>query len=245
MKGQGALRADGRTLLPDFSKRGTHDAWVATMIKFILDLIRANKMNRAMNAAGDASRCTACESTEVMQLAAAAYRCLSCGYEGGDGYAAYKTQQRAAKFAELPEEERRGQAKRKLENARHLLLSGIGDANHALTASALDIVGVGSMAYGGSSGEGNEKHNMLTAAVGMLLEAKNEMVDSQMLLGRPLFGGLLDGDMGGMGGGLAAADLHLDNLFTDLLAHGKIQEVLKRAQTMKSAVEQVLSSEFQ
>jgi len=214
------------------------------MLKFIIDMVRAGKMRRAMNTATDAKTCTACDGTDVVQLAPDAYQCTVCGYEGGPGYGAFKAQQKASRYAALPPEERRIQAHEKLKNARHLLLSGIGDANHALTASALDIVGVGSMAYGGASGEGNEKHHMLTAAVGLMLEAKNEMMETEMLMGGPVFFGVANGDMGGMGDGLAAADLHLDNLFTDLLAHGRIQQVLGKAKEMLAGVERVLVEQF-
>ena len=46
------------------------------------------------------------------------------------------------------------------------------------------------------------------------------------------------------GGALTAADLHLDSLFADLLAHGKIKQVLRKAEAMLAAVERVLASEF-
>jgi len=48
----------------------------------------------------------------------------------------------------------------------------------------------------------------------------------------------------GIGGALTAADLHLDNVFADLLAHGRIKQGLRKAEAMLAAVERVLASEF-
>lgn len=214
------------------------------VIKFLFDVIRGAKMDRAMREGATGSACTACESANVHIFAPAAYRCLDCGYEGGDGYAAYKLGQRAAAFEQLPPEERHARAHEKLLDAQRLLLSGIGDAQHAMKLSGLDIVGIGSQTYGDSAGEGNEKQMAVTAAVGLLLEAKNEMVDAQMLMGAPVFQHVIAGDMGGGGMGLASADLYLDNLFTDLMAHGRIMEVVHRAKRMKAAVDQVLAQSF-
>ncbi len=215
-----------------------------SLLKLIFDMFQANKMNRAMREGSTGSSCTACDSANVHVFAPAAYRCLDCGYEGGDGYAAYKQGQKAASFEQLSAEERHARAHRKLLDAQRLLLSGIGDAQHAMKLSGLDIVGIGSQAYGGSAGEGNEKQMALTAAVGLLLEAKNDMVDAQMLMGTPVFQQVIAGDMGGGSMALASADLYLDNIFTDLLAHGRIMEVVNRARTMKDAVDHILAQHF-
>ncbi len=215
-----------------------------SLLKFVLDLFQAHKMKKAMNEESTGTSCTACDSTKVQVFAPAAYRCLDCGYEGGDGYAAYKQGQKAARFDQLSPEQRHAKAHEKLLAAQRLLLSGIGDAEHAKTLSGLDIMGIGSQAYGGSSGEGNEKQLVVTAAVGLMLEAKNDMSDAQLLMGTPIFQHVIAGDMGGGSMELASADLYLDSLFTDLLAHGRIVEVVERAKSMKDAVDQVLAQHF-
>ena len=215
-----------------------------SLLKFLVDVFQAGKMERAMREASTGSACTACESSNVHVFAAAAYRCLDCGYEGGDGYAAFKQGQKAASYEQLSPQERHAKAHQKLLDAQRLLLSGMGDAEHAMSLSGLDIVGIGSQAYGGAAGEGNEKQNALTAAVGLMLEAKNDMVDAQMLMGTPVFQHVIAGDMGGGSMVLASADLYLDNIFTDLLAHGRIREVVERARAMKAAVDDVLARNF-
>ena len=208
----------------------------------VTTVVRTQRMNEALRSGSSGDQCTACDSRNVQQLAPGTYRCNDCGYEGGDGYAAYKEGERAAKFANLSPEQVHEQARSKLLNARSLLLSGIGDAKHAQQLSNLDLVGVGSQAYGGMAGEGMEKHNALTAAVGMMLEAQREMKDVQMMTKSPMFADWVGADMGGVGTGLAAADVHFDNIFADLMAHGRITEVLHRAGGMKKSVDWALET---
>ncbi len=83
--------------------------------------------------------CVACDATSVTVLAEGVYRCDSCGYEGGSGYAAWQQGQRDEGLLALAPERRQELAREKLEQALRLLLSADGDAN----AGHHDLLGVG------------------------------------------------------------------------------------------------------
>ena len=75
--------------------------------------------------AGGAQSCISCDSKDVAEIAPSAYRCNMCGYEGGDGYAAFQSQQQISRLANRSEDELRVRALDELEQCR-LMLVGVG-----------------------------------------------------------------------------------------------------------------------
>lgn len=179
----------------------------------------------------------------MLVIAPAAYRCRVCGYEGGDGWGAYREQQRHAKFMAMDPEARRASARDDLLEARRLLTSGIGDIEHARTLSGLDMIGLTAMSHGEVDGEGAEKHDALTAGVGLILEARGRARDAEMKLGTSL-GPAATAEGGGASGMGADLDLHADNIFTDLLVHRDIGRTLDQARVMLHWVDRVLAKQF-
>lgn len=210
------------------------------MLRLLCSLWQGMKMNRAMREDSPGDRCTACDGTKVVLIAPQAYRCNACGFEGGDGWAAYKEQQRHAKFAAMDPAARRASARDDLHEARRLLTSGIGDIEHARDLSGLDMIGLSNIEM---DGEGNAKQAAITAGVGLLLEARNRARDAQAKLGVSL-GTAATADGGGTSGLAASFDLHFDNIFTDLKVHRDIGRTLNQARGMLQAVDHVLAEQF-
>ncbi len=69
--------------------------------------------------------CIACDATDLAELAPGAYRCVPCGYEGGDGYAAYVEDNERARLRELDAAELKARAIKQLTDARFTLLAAI------------------------------------------------------------------------------------------------------------------------
>jgi hypothetical protein len=67
-------------------------------------------------------QCVACDSTDVLVLGPDAYRC-GCGYEGGEGYAAYQRAQRQDAFRALGVEDLTARVIEVLEDGRFRLAS--------------------------------------------------------------------------------------------------------------------------
>jgi len=86
------------------------------------------------SAEGSGLTCLSCDATDVTELAPDAYRCNVCGYEGGDGYAAWQAQQNVAALAGQSEDALRARAIEELEAVR-LMLVGVGGE---VQPSALD-----------------------------------------------------------------------------------------------------------
>src|SRR5690606_35857273 len=136
------------------------------------------RFNQAMRESSTGESCIACNAKNVKLIAPAAYQCNACGYEGGDGWAAYKQAKREASFKQMSPAERRESAKQDLLEARTLLLSGIGDIERAKSLSYFDMVGITPETQLDVDGEGHEKHWALTAGIGLLLEAKQRAMDA-------------------------------------------------------------------
>ena len=87
----------------------------------------------------DKAACIACEETNLEILAADAYRCTSCGYEGGDGYAAYLAGKKREKFTGYSRAELLDKTIEGLENAR-LSLTAVVDIQQDNSALSSDTV---------------------------------------------------------------------------------------------------------
>ena len=74
-------------------------------------------------------RCVACQGIELIELAPGAYRCSSCGYEGGSGYAAYYEGKNLTAMARLDEDELRRRALEELESLRLMVVALAGEVN--------------------------------------------------------------------------------------------------------------------
>ncbi|MEL6181738.1 MAG: hypothetical protein AAFS10_22450, partial [Myxococcota bacterium] len=90
---------------------------------------------RSLNSQGEAPYCIACGNYRLTLTGPGAYRCMSCGYEGGDGLAAQKEAQRRATLSSEPVDVREPAALRDLFEAERLLTtarSALSDLNGAL-----------------------------------------------------------------------------------------------------------------
>lgn len=87
----------------------------------------------------DSEMCIACDGTSLHELAPGAYKCNECDYVGGPGYAKYIESKRDAKIQEKPMEQRRKEARAKIED---LILENIsmqGFIEGALVESKRDL----------------------------------------------------------------------------------------------------------
>jgi hypothetical protein len=73
------------------------------------------------DADADAS-CLSCNSTDLESLAPDAYRCGTCGYEGGDGLAAWIAERKRSEIAAMSPEQRSALARENLSAARNVLV---------------------------------------------------------------------------------------------------------------------------
>jgi hypothetical protein len=66
--------------------------------------------------------CLACNSTELERLAPDAYRCETCGYEGGEGLSAWIAERKRSEIAAMSPEQRSALARENLSAARNMLV---------------------------------------------------------------------------------------------------------------------------
>lgn len=79
---------------------------VAVVIVGLVGMFAARRMSMAAKAPIFDDECVSCGSRDVQSQGAAAYVCLSCGYEGGSGRAAMREQSVAERYASLSPEAR-------------------------------------------------------------------------------------------------------------------------------------------
>ncbi len=213
------------------------------MLQFFFQLYRTWRMSRASRGALDHTTCIACESKDVTSLAKEVYHCNACHYEGGDGYAAWSQQQRAAHLNTLPEAQRRERAKKVLLETRHILLGASGDIKRAQRSGFMDIAGIGGTAGMGAEGEGGEKYNELMGAARLIMEAQQNVRDAAVLLyGEQTQTAEIGAHIPGFF--TTAMDIHLDNLLSDLSFLSNIGKLNQQIETLSESVNEALAQEF-
>jgi ribosomal protein L37AE/L43A len=152
------------------------------MLRSIYDFFRGRR-DRVDGAGADGADdvCVACNSPMVDRLAPGAYRCSSCGHEGGEGWAAHREAQLRAEIAAMPPAARRAAALAHLEEARTLLVSCLGDIASSRGSAVRDAWNVG--VDDGRAGE-EETMQRLVSAIGVVLEAFGLVRRAQLELGR-------------------------------------------------------------
>lgn len=96
-----------------------------------------------------APECVACGSKQVTMLASDAYRCDGCGYEGGDGYAAYQAVAERAVLRGVDDEALLARVREGLESARLSLVALSGSRQTPELSRGWRIaVGIGSEVLG-------------------------------------------------------------------------------------------------
>ena len=120
---------------------------------------------------GDA--CIACDSTELEDLAPQVYRCRSCGYTGGDGFAAYRANQRREEFAALSTEDLLTKTLNALENVRLALLAVVDGELDIASFTLGDTVDV-DLETGSVSAQVGNVSVSLSAGAGMNLASLTE-----------------------------------------------------------------------
>ena len=203
---------------------------------FIKALLEAFNLDRASKEEIPDDRCVACSAKDLTSLGENAYRCNICGYEGGSGLAKIHEDREKARMAALSPQQKRKAALRNLRDAKTLLVAVEGTFDGAINASLHDLVGIGGDPSG-IAGEGGEKHKLVQGAMGEVEQARVLVKDALFLLGRSVE----VSEAGEMSGSLAAVDIYLDNPITDLMAHGKIEELKKKAAAIESDVDALLA----
>jgi hypothetical protein len=194
-------------------------------------LYQSWRFGRAMNAPTSSNVCVACDSADVDEFAPGAYRCLTCGYEGGPGHADYMAERKRQKLAALDEPARRKRAAKLLEDAHYLLLSGHGTLHSAKHSGWLDLAGVGGGGYSGTAGEGWEKQQEFVSAVGDVLTAQAEMEEAAELLGITYPEHLRFKEELGFAG--ASFDRAFDNMYSDFAFIEKAARSLRTVEAMQ------------
>jgi ribosomal protein L37AE/L43A len=205
------------------------------MLKFIYELVRAQRMRRSMDEPARDDACVACGNRSVQVVAPAVYRCGQCGYEGGSGLAARRTQQRREQIAGMSPEQRRMSAAQDLLEARTLLTSCLGDIASASSLAVMDLVNISS----DPAGEGVEKSQQLTAAIGLVLEARAKVADAELKLASNI--GATQGELSAGGYLEGVMDIQGDNIVADLMSMSRISAVGETARKLLADVERALA----
>lgn len=152
------------------------------MLRWIYEFFRGqgDGADRA-DADGADDVCVACNSPMVDRLAPGAYRCGSCGHEGGEGWAAHREAQLRAEIEAMSPAARRAAALAHLEEARTLLVSCLGDIAGSRGSAVRGAWNIASDAR--QAGE-EETMQRLVSAVGVVLEAFALVRRAQLELGR-------------------------------------------------------------
>ncbi|MFT6376977.1 MAG: hypothetical protein ACJARS_003637 [bacterium] len=103
----------------------------------------------------DGMACVACESADVATLAPLAYRCNVCGYEGGDGYAAWQDTKTRAAYDSWKVSQLREHANAQLNEARSALVAvdGLRGPSAMSTGLHAEVAGVAISMGGGTTGQ--------------------------------------------------------------------------------------------
>jgi hypothetical protein len=201
---------------------------------------RAYKMHRAASTDASANECVSCSSHDLEALAPGAYRCESCGYEGGPGLPALIHQRKAEAIENMAVEQRRERAHALLLDAELDLRTGLTELDRALTASVIDTVGL-NVAEGFMHNKGGEKFARIANAMRPVLEARNAVREAELLLGCPLAGGAR---VDGLDGPETYADAWLDHPVVDGLVHLDLHRVKARVQHLHAQVRYALQQHF-
>ena len=89
------------------------------------------KTRKAMLDEPGGDRCVACQSTQVDEFAAQAFRCKACGFEWGEGLKTVRKKARRAAVAAMSEAERRTSGLADLKQAQVMLLAAKGHIDSA------------------------------------------------------------------------------------------------------------------
>lgn len=191
------------------------------------------RMKKAATAAIPDDECVACGSKAIEVIAVAAYRCTQCGYEGGSGLAKRAAKAHIQAVEAMSSDDKRRSGIGDLVEARTLLLAAQNTLESALTASRIDMMGVGGYE------RGRAKQNDLTSAAIDMARAQQHIRDASLKLGVLGDTGELDIDFNSQAFGL---DIVADNLLVDFMVHGKIAETLARAKEMYAAVDSAIKA---
>jgi hypothetical protein len=119
------------------------DLYVQGMLSEVADVQRREleRLERACPARRGQPRCLACDGTELETLGPDAYRCSSCGHEGGEGLPKWLAARKRAEIAAMSPDQRIALALRRLEAARNLL-AGINLQQEQLGIPNMDLATV-------------------------------------------------------------------------------------------------------
>lgn len=135
------------------------------------------------------ARCLACDSTELVFMAEAAYRCSSCGHEGGDGLPAWIAARKRAEIEALSPAQRSALARKQLEAARNLLEGihvDVGAGTGQVAAAVVLSLAVGRIGAQLADDSREEEERVMATAFRELLESEQLLDQAAIALGYQL-----------------------------------------------------------
>ncbi len=105
--------------------------------------------------------CVACDSADVTELAPQTYRCNECGYEGGDGFAAWQDMKTRAAYDDWSVAQLREHAAAQLNEARSALVAveGLTTPSTSSTGAFAEFAGV-TVSVGGNNLSGQSDRDL-------------------------------------------------------------------------------------
>lgn len=134
---------------------------VVAAIVALIAAWQAARFRRRMQGPIASDRCISCDSNDLEVLGANAYRCRSCGYEGGEGLGAMLEARAMAAYAGLEPEERQRIARQRLRDAMRTLM-GVSER---------------------ASGDPDEVMQWVTSVDGVALQAASELDEARRASG--------------------------------------------------------------
>lgn len=123
--------------------------------------------------------CLACDSTELESLAPDAYRCSSCGHEGGEGLPAWIAARKRSEIEAMSAEQRQALARKNLDTARNLLAGAhVGDPGGAADVAAAVVKVTLGVTFGvRMANEGAEDEQRAAAAMFQALLESEQLLE--------------------------------------------------------------------
>jgi hypothetical protein len=195
------------------------------------------RMRRAATEPVDGSECVACHSRDVDEFDAGCFRCRKCDFTWGDGIPAFRAKQLRKQLDAMPPKERRARALLELTEADAKLLSAESLFDAACRQLVGDLSGLGDLT-GQDSTYSKMRSELLVKGAGELRLAQLHLTDAEVALGSRLSVPAQTEDPNAV---VLLADMYLESIITDMIAHDRAENLLEQARSMRIGVTRVLS----
>ncbi len=139
------------------------------------------KTRKAMLEEPGGDQCVACQSTQVDEFAAQAFRCKACGFEWGEGLTAVRKKARQVAIAAMGEAERRSSGLADLKQAQLMLLAAKGHIDSAAELARRDQLTYENRRHQDADQDAR-KQQALVVAVGEVKRGHVRIEDAKMKL---------------------------------------------------------------